>query len=217
MRLRIFSLVYYIWSTHGIKAINNTKIENKTFYSNMKLEDINAAIEKYSQNDETKPERCVIPRFSVVFFNIFETTGVIPSESSLSAIYHDYTLGQVKYNLHRSVRNLQLAATLMESEVELPQIALSAGSADIVLGGMPLAIYLNQAQFDETPQEEKEACSAIVLENWKDNTEVRNGIFLFKDISATMLNVAQKLREMAENQEDADAADTADTSGTAGE
>lgn len=176
----------------------------------MKLQDINAAIEKYSQNDDTKPERSIIPRFSVVFFNIFQTTGVIPSESSLSAIYHDYTLGQVKYNLHRSIRNLHLAMTLMNSEVELPQIDLSAGSADIVLGGMPLAIYLNQAQFDEAPQEEREACSAIVLENWKDNTEVVNGIFLFKDISATMLNVAQKLREMAEKQADAEGSDPED-------
>ena len=183
----------------------------------MKLQDINAAIEKYSQADETKPERCVIPRFSVVFFNFFQTTGHIPSEVSLNALYHDYTLGQIKYNLHRSIRNLQLAATLMESEAELPPIALSAGSADIVMGGMPIMIYLNQAQFENTPDEEKAECSAIILENWKENTEVRNGIFLFKDISASMLNVAQKLREMMEKQENADAADTGDTSDEAGE
>lgn len=184
----------------------------------LNVETLNAAIKGYKQYDETKPERSLIPRFSVVFFNVFQTTGVIPSEVSMHTLYHDYTLAQVKYNLHRSVRNLHLALTLMESEVELPPLSLAAGYADIVMGGAPMQIVLNQAQFDNMSVEEKEACNCIILEDWKANTQVVNNIFLFRDISATMLNVSNKLRDMMEKQQaDAEAADTGDTEEQAGE
>jgi hypothetical protein len=184
----------------------------------MEAKEILELIEGYKPYDDTKPEKTIIPRFVAVLYNAMETTKKIPNEVALHTLYHDYTLGEVKYNIQRAIRNLHLCMTLGESEVELPPIAASSGSADFIMGGIPFAICLTEQQFNDLDEEFKASVNCIVLEDYKANIEKKGDFILFKDISTTVLNVAVKIEEMIKKaQEDAEAADTADDESKEGE
>ena len=185
----------------------------------MKAENILDMITSYEVVGDVKPEKEIIPRFTNVIYSLMETTGKIPSEASLVSLYEDFSEGAIRYNLHRSIRNIYLCFNLNESEVELPPIDASSGSADFVMAGIPFAIFLTEKQYEEISDEFKQSVNCIVLEDYKSNIETVNGFILFKDISAVILNVAEKIREMIQKaqeaeqakEEDAEQADTADT------
>ncbi len=191
----------------------------------MKAENILDMITGYEVVGDVKPEKEVIPRFTNVIYSLMETTGKIPSEASLVSLYESFSEGVIRYNLHRAIRNIYLCFTLNESEVDLPPIDASSGSADFVMAGVPFAICLTEKQYEELSDEFKQSVNCIVLEDYKSNIETVNGFILFKDISAIILNVAEKIREMIQKaqeaeeakEEDAEEADTGDTVSKEGE
>ena len=175
----------------------------------MKKELLNQVIETYTQTPEVKSIKSIIPRFLSVVYNLIATTQTSPSLNVLAALYPNEDKGVVKYNLERALRNLHLAVQLNSSETELPQIAMSNGSADFVMGGIPFVIYLNQAQFDAQDEVDRDSMNSIVLDDWESKTENINGLFLYKDISPTILEVSQKIQKIIESQEEAKQAEDA--------
>jgi hypothetical protein len=173
----------------------------------MKKEILDQVIESYVQTPEVNSIKSIIPRFLSVVYNVIATTQVAPDLDALASLYPDQVKGVVKYNLERALRNLHLAVTLNSSGTELPPIAISNGSADFVMGNIPFVIYLTQAQFDAQDEADRDSMNSIILENWENNTENVNGLFLYKDISPTILEVAQKIQKMIEAQEEKQAED----------
>ena len=167
----------------------------------MKAKDLENLILEYTPFDNVaieKDDKIIIPRMTAIVYNVVAATNKVPNEVSLHTLFHDYSLGAIKFNLDRSLRNIHLCTTLMESDKELPPIAASSGSADFVMGGIPFKICLNEAQFNELTEEFKNEVNCIVLEDWKANVKTVNGILLFTDISTLVLSVAEQIRQMME-------------------
>ena len=180
----------------------------------MKKELLNQVIESYTQTPDVKSVKSIIPRFLSVVYNFIATAQTAPDLDALASLYSTEDKGVVKYNLERALRNLHLAVTLNSSETELPQIAISNGSADFVMGGIPFVIYLTQAQFDAQDEADRDSINSIVLEDWQEKTENVNGLFLYKDISPTILEVAQKIQKMIEAQQEKQAEDAVEGTDT---
>lgn len=176
----------------------------------MKAKEIEDLIQDYKVycNKVEKDDKNVIPRMTPIVYNVIAATNQIPNEIALHSLFHDYTLGAVKFNLDRALRNIHLCCTLMESDKELPQIAASSGSADFVMGGIPFKVCLTESQFDNLTDEFKKEVNCIVLEDWKSNVKTINGIMLFTDISTMVLSVAEQIRKMMKRAEDANREDT---------
>ena len=167
----------------------------------MKAKDLEKLIGEYTPYPDStveKDDKIIIPRMTAIVYNLIAATNKVPSEVSLNSLFHDYSLGAIKFNLDRSLRNIHLCTTLMESDKDLPPIAASSGSADFVMGGIPFKICLNEAQFNELDDKFKEEVNCIVLEDWKSNVKTVNGILLFTDISTLVLSVAEQIRKMME-------------------
>tara|TARA_R110002012_G_scaffold25464_1_gene84322 strand:+ start:199 stop:756 length:558 start_codon:yes stop_codon:yes gene_type:complete len=180
----------------------------------MKKELLNQVIQSYTQTPDVNSIKSIIPRFLSVVYNVIATTQTAPDLDALASLYPDEVKGVVKYNLERSIRNLHLGVMLSSSEAELPQIAISNGSADFIMGGIPFVIYLNQAQFDAQAEGDRDAVNSIILEEWKDKTQNVNGLFLYKDISPTILEVSQKIQKMIEAQQEKQAEDAVEGTDT---
>lgn len=167
----------------------------------MKAKDLENLIVEYTPYPDTtveKDDKFIIPRMTIIVYNLLEATNKVPSEVSLHTLFHDYSLGAIKFNLDRSLRNIHLCMTLMESDEELPPIAASSGSADFVMGGIPFKICLNEAQYIELNDKFRQEVNCIVLDDWKSNVKTVNGILLFTDISTLVLSVAEQIRAMME-------------------
>ena len=176
----------------------------------MKAKDIEKLILEYTPYPDTvveKDDKIVIPRMTPIVYNLVAATNKVPSEVSLNSLFHDYSLGAIKFNLDRALRNIHLCMTLNESDKDLPPIAASSGSADFIMGGVPFKICLNDAQFNSLSEKFRNEVNCIVLEDWKANVQTVNGVMLFTDISTTILGVAEQIRKMMEKLKD-------DTEGT---
>lgn len=170
------------------------------------LEDLILDYKVYCNKVE-KEDKIIIPRMTPIIYNVIAATNEIPNEIAVHSLFHDYSLGAIKFNLDRSLRNLHLCCNLMESDKELPTIAASSGSADFIMGGIPFKVCLNDAQFESLSEEFRNEVNCIVLEDWKANVKTVNGVMLFTDISATIVGVAEEIRKMMKRAKDADSKD----------
>lgn len=168
----------------------------------MKAKDIEKLISDYTPYPDVKIEKTIIPRMVPIVYNVIAATNKIPNEVALHTLFHDYSLGEVKFNLDRALRNIHLCMNLNDSDAELPPIAASSGSADFIMGGVPFKICLNDAQFESLSEKFRNEVNCIVLEDWKSNVQTVNGIMLFTDISTTILGVADQIRKMMEKLQD---------------